>query len=86
MGVFAKVIAAAVASDKEKYNEAFLAKQNEEYCAWILNPEKWGGIFASIVQQLGYLLKYGFSTGISYVSDEIIYMSVKCFLFTIFHG
>lgn len=43
---FAKVIAAAVASDKEKYNEAFLGKQNEEYCAWILNPEKWGGIFA----------------------------------------
>lgn len=43
---FAKVIAAAVASDKEKYNETFLGKQNEEYCAWILNPEKWGGIFA----------------------------------------
>lgn len=43
---FAKVIAAAVASNKEKYNEAFLGKHNEEYCAWILNPEKWGGIFA----------------------------------------
>ncbi|XP_010461921.1 PREDICTED: ubiquitin thioesterase OTU1 [Camelina sativa] len=38
-----QVIAAAVASNKEKYNEAFLGKQNEEYCAWILNPEKWGG-------------------------------------------
>lgn len=43
---FAKVIAAAVASNKEKYNEAFLGKDNDEYCAWILNPEKWGGIFA----------------------------------------
>ncbi|KAG7594738.1 Papain-like cysteine peptidase superfamily [Arabidopsis thaliana x Arabidopsis arenosa] len=38
-----QVIAAAVASNKEKYNEAFLGKHNEEYCAWILNPEKWGG-------------------------------------------
>ncbi|KAF3517037.1 hypothetical protein DY000_02059161 [Brassica cretica] len=38
-----QVIAAAVASDKEKYNEAFLGKPNEEYCTWILNPEKWGG-------------------------------------------
>jgi ubiquitin thioesterase OTU1 len=38
-----QVIAAAVASNKEKYNEAFLGKLNEEYCAWILNPDKWGG-------------------------------------------
>ncbi|CAL9218425.1 unnamed protein product [Arabidopsis halleri] len=38
-----QVIAAAVASNKEKYNEAFLGKHNEEYCTWILNPEKWGG-------------------------------------------
>ncbi|KAI3446754.1 hypothetical protein Pfo_003419 [Paulownia fortunei] len=38
-----QVIAATVASDPEKYSEAFLAKTNEEYCAWILNPEKWGG-------------------------------------------
>ncbi|KAL0316469.1 UNVERIFIED_CONTAM: OVARIAN TUMOR DOMAIN-containing deubiquitinating enzyme 2 [Sesamum radiatum] len=38
-----QVIAATVASDPEKYSEAFLGKTNEEYCAWILNPEKWGG-------------------------------------------
>ena len=38
-----KVIAATVASDPTKYTEAFLGKPNEEYCAWILNPEKWGG-------------------------------------------
>ncbi|CAI9088404.1 OLC1v1022714C1 [Oldenlandia corymbosa var. corymbosa] len=38
-----QVIAAAVASDKEKYSEAFLGKPNGEYCEWILNPEKWGG-------------------------------------------
>ncbi|GFZ07422.1 OTU-like cysteine protease family protein [Actinidia rufa] len=37
------VIAATVASDPTQYSEAFLGKPNEEYCAWILNPEKWGG-------------------------------------------
>ncbi|XP_002280308.1 OVARIAN TUMOR DOMAIN-containing deubiquitinating enzyme 2 isoform X2 [Vitis vinifera] len=38
-----QVIAAIVQSDATKYSEAFLEKPNEEYCAWILNPEKWGG-------------------------------------------
>lgn len=68
------MIAAAVASDKEKYNEAFLGKQNEEYCAWILHPEKWGGIFCLDRSITPYLLKYGFSTEFSYISDEIIYI------------
>lgn len=38
-----KVIAATVASDPEKYCEAFLGKPNAEYCNWILDSEKWGG-------------------------------------------
>ncbi|KAG1365329.1 ubiquitin thioesterase OTU1 [Cocos nucifera] len=38
-----QVIAATVVSDPRKYNQAFLGKSNEEYCDWILNPEKWGG-------------------------------------------
>ncbi|XP_028073862.1 ubiquitin thioesterase OTU1-like isoform X1 [Camellia sinensis] len=38
-----QVIAATVASDPTQYSEAFLGKPNEEYRAWILNPEKWGG-------------------------------------------
>eukprot|EP00252_Welwitschia_mirabilis_P022697 TRINITY_DN6223_c0_g1_i1.p1 TRINITY_DN6223_c0_g1~~TRINITY_DN6223_c0_g1_i1.p1 ORF type:complete len:211 (-),score=32.68 TRINITY_DN6223_c0_g1_i1:42-674(-) len=38
-----QVIAATVASYPEHYNEAFLGKSNEEYCQWILNPDKWGG-------------------------------------------
>ncbi|KAI8557596.1 hypothetical protein RHMOL_Rhmol04G0022000 [Rhododendron molle] len=38
-----QVIAATVASDPTQYSEAFLGKPNEEYCTWILNPEKWGG-------------------------------------------
>jgi hypothetical protein len=40
-----KVIAATVAGDPEKFNEVFLGKPNEAYCAWILDPEKWGGEF-----------------------------------------
>lgn len=43
-----KVIAATVASDPTKYSEAFLGKPNEEYCAWILDSEKWGGMFQLI--------------------------------------
>lgn len=39
-----QVIAATVASDPEKYSEAFLGKPNEEYCAWIQDSEKWGGL------------------------------------------
>ncbi|CAN6243152.1 unnamed protein product, partial [Urochloa humidicola] len=38
-----QVIAATVASDPVKFNEVFLGKPNEAYCAWILDPEKWGG-------------------------------------------
>lgn len=38
-----QVIAATVASDPEKYSEAFLGKPNSAYCNWILDPEKWGG-------------------------------------------
>ncbi|KAG6794035.1 hypothetical protein POTOM_003268 [Populus tomentosa] len=40
---YPEVIAATVASDPEKYNEAFLGKPNGEYCTWIIDPEKWGG-------------------------------------------
>lgn len=38
-----QVIAGTVASDPEKYNEAFLGKPNGEYCNWIRDSEKWGG-------------------------------------------
>lgn len=42
------MIAATVASDPEKYSEAILGKPNEDYCAWIMNPEKWGGLLLAI--------------------------------------
>ncbi|KAJ7960771.1 ubiquitin thioesterase OTU1-like [Quillaja saponaria] len=38
-----QVIAATVASDPEKYSEAFLGKPNVQYCNWIIDSEKWGG-------------------------------------------
>ena len=38
-----ELIAATVASDPEKYNEAFLGQSNADYCAWIKKPESWGG-------------------------------------------
>lgn len=44
--IFVQVIAATVASDPTKYSEAFLGKPNEEYCAWILDSEKWGGLLS----------------------------------------
>lgn len=49
-----KVIAAAVGSDPEKYIEAFLGKPNEEYCAWILDSDKWGGKLSF----LNYIIRY----------------------------
>ncbi|EIE18214.1 OTU-domain-containing protein [Coccomyxa subellipsoidea C-169] len=38
-----RVIAETVAGDPEEYSEAFLGKPNKEYCAWIKDPQKWGG-------------------------------------------
>lgn len=38
-----QVIATAVENDPVHYNAAFLGKPNKDYCAWILDPEKWGG-------------------------------------------
>ncbi|KAE8704354.1 putative translation initiation inhibitor [Hibiscus syriacus] len=38
-----QIIAATVSSDPTKYSEAFLGKANAEYCAWILDSDKWGG-------------------------------------------
>lgn len=38
------VVAKAVVSDRETYNEAFLGgKSPEEYAAWILDSQNWGG-------------------------------------------
>ena len=37
------MIAGVVAGDPSTYTEAFLEKTNEEYCAWILDKQHWGG-------------------------------------------
>lgn len=38
-----QIIATAVRNNPEKYNSAFLGKENLEYCAWILDSNHWGG-------------------------------------------
>ncbi|XP_055624942.1 ubiquitin thioesterase OTU1 [Toxorhynchites rutilus septentrionalis] len=38
-----EIIAATVNADKQEYNEGILGRPNDEYCAWILQPESWGG-------------------------------------------
>lgn len=55
-----KVIAATVASDPETYSEAILEKTNEEYCAWILNPDKWGGQHKPFVSIKFYLITFSY--------------------------
>ena len=42
-GPMRQVIASVVSSDPVTYNDAFLGKQNDEYCAWILSDDTWGG-------------------------------------------
>ena len=32
-----------VSSDQEKYSEAYLGRQNQPYCSWILTKDAWGG-------------------------------------------
>lgn len=32
-----------MAADPDTYTEGFLEKPNEEYCAWILDKQRWGG-------------------------------------------
>uniref|UniRef100_U5EMM2 Ubiquitin thioesterase OTU n=1 Tax=Corethrella appendiculata TaxID=1370023 RepID=U5EMM2_9DIPT len=47
-----QVIADYVNQDKVEYNEGVLGRPNDEYCAWILQPESWGGaIEVSILSQ-----------------------------------
>lgn len=38
-----EVIASVVSSDQEKYSEAYLGRQNQQYCTWILTKDAWGG-------------------------------------------
>lgn len=59
-----KIIAETVASDREKYDEAFLGKTNSEYCAWILDDNNWGGAI-----ELSILCKY--------YETEIVAIDVK---------
>ena len=41
--LFREVIASVVSADKEKYSEAYLGRENQQYCTWILTKDAWGG-------------------------------------------
>lgn len=59
-----KIIADTVASDKQHFDDAFLAKSNAEYCQWILDDNNWGGAI-----ELSILCKY--------YETEIVAIDVK---------
>lgn len=59
-----KIIAETVASDHEKYDDAFLGKSNADYCHWILDDNNWGGAI-----ELSILCKY--------YETEIVAIDVK---------
>lgn len=59
-----KIIAETVASDRQHFDEAFLGKPNDEYCAWILDDNNWGGAI-----ELSILCKY--------YDTEIVAIDVK---------
>lgn len=66
---FVKVIAATVLSDPEKYCEAFLGKPNEDYSAWILDPEKWGGEFICFFFNYLFKLQYREKSNVSHLDE-----------------
>ena len=37
------LVSSKIASDPDRYCSAFLGKETEEYCRWILNESSWGG-------------------------------------------
>ena len=44
-GELRKLIVNTVSRDPVMFNEAFLGRSNKEYCEWISNPERWGGMY-----------------------------------------
>lgn len=62
--VMRKIIADTVASDNERFDDAFLGKSNADYCKWILDDNHWGGAI-----ELSILCKY--------YQTEIVAIDVK---------
>lgn len=59
-----KIIAETVASDKLRFDDAFLGQSNTDYCNWILDDNNWGGAI-----ELSILCKY--------YETEIVAIDVK---------
>lgn len=63
-----QIIASQVNGDKGLYNEGFLGRPNDEYCAWILKEDSWGGaIEVSILSQF-----YGIEFDVVDIQNAII--------------
>ena len=63
-----QLIAQSVHNDKAEYNEGILGRPNDEYCAWILQPESWGGaIEVSILSKY-----YGIEIDVVDITNAII--------------
>ena len=43
-GELRNLVVQTVSNDRVTFNEAFLGRSNKDYCDWIGNPERWGGI------------------------------------------
>lgn len=53
-----QIIASTVNGDKHEYNEGILGRPNDEYCAWILQPESWGGAIEVSILSAYYGLEF----------------------------
>lgn len=70
-GDLRSIIANVVKNNPAKYNEGFLEKPNHEYCAWITDPNHWGGAI-----ELSILSEY---FGIEIVAINILSLIAHCF-------
>ena len=80
-----ELIAARIMGDTNLFNEAILEKKPEDYCAWILDKNSWGGgIELSIIPSI-LNVKIGVVSirdlKIEYFGEVIIYEKFYLFLF-----
>ena len=81
------IIAAAVSSDKERFNEAILGKANGDYCDWIRKKETWGGaIEAQVLSEYLGIMVTVVDTQTDFVSNFGEGLSLGQRLFLIYDG
>ena len=81
------IIAAAVSSDKERFNEAILGKANGDYCDWIRKKDTWGGaIEAQVLSEYLGIMVTVVDTQTDFVSNFGEGLSLGQRLFLIYDG